>query len=63
MSYNKATLSKHIKILQEQFVITYVDKSTNNYVINYKVYYNQLNTIFPTNNHFKLSKESLMLKK
>ena len=33
VSCNKANLFKHIKILQEQFVITYVDKSPNNYAI------------------------------
>ena len=61
--YNKTNLFKHIKILQEQFVITYVDKSPNNYVIICKeCYYNHLNIIVSINNNFKISNESSVVK-
>ena len=63
VSHNKANLFKHIKILQDQFVITYIDKSPNIYAIICKeYYYNLLNTIFSTNKHFKISNESSIVK-
>ena len=54
---------KYIKIFLEQFVITYVGKSPRIYAIIYKeYYYNQFNTIFSINNHFKISNESSIVK-
>lgn len=41
-NYNILSLKKHIKILQKNFIITYVDKAPNNYAIICKQYYKKL---------------------
>ena len=52
---------KHIEIHQDQFVITYVDKSPNNYAVICKECC-YLNAIISTNNNFKISNESSIVK-
>ena len=45
VSFNKNQLFKNVKSLQNNLIITYVDKAPNNFAIIYKSYYHQLNSI------------------
>ena len=54
--YEKSLLFKNIESLQNYFVITYVDKSPDNYAIMGKAYYPQLlSNILTGNKTFSLS--------
>ena len=63
ISYNTASLLKQIKDLPDHFIVTCIVKLHNNDAIIFKEYYhNHINTIISTNNNFKLSNESPVIK-
>ena len=63
VSFNKNQLFKNIKSLQNNFIITYVDKAPNNYAIICKSYYHQLlNSILSSDTNFKLSNDLINVK-
>ena len=63
VSFNKNHLFKNIKSLQNNFIITYVDKAPNNYAIICKSYYHQLlDSVLSSDTNCKLSNDTINVK-
>ena len=63
ISYNKDHIFKNTKSLQNNFIITCVDKAPNNYAIICISHYHEiLNSILTSDKNFKLSTDSIIIK-